>query len=442
MPSPENPLTVVSSLGQAQTYLAEFRRVIERNAGFGRKPREQWGLELRDFDVKLQQQLAAELARAVPRGEYQLGAVEARAAFVGGKARTLYRASITDTLVLGALARVLGALLEPELSSRLFSYRSGRSALGAARDFSAYLREHRSQQADPRRRGLYVLRRDVARYGESIPVTPGAPLYAALDSVLERAGTPPFMRALLQTALRPEVVLANGEVTRLDRGVPTGSPIQPAICNLYLSPLDRALEAISGGIYARFGDDLLFAHPDPEVAAQAAMSITAELSRLGLELKAEKSVDWFFNGAGRSAGAVRGTQFIEYLGLRVAFAGQIGLTRNKARRVQQQLSRRLENTIRLSAPQATEPGIQILGRVASRAFDLRLPLSEPLLGLIRHAIDDRAQLQHLDYLFARQTAELLTRQRGVRAFRSCPYRALREAGLPSLLTLKNRARRP
>ena len=54
-----------------------------------------------------------------------------------------------------------------------------------------------------------------------------------------------------------------------DRGVLFGAPSSNALMNLYLIlPLDAALGAL-GGAFARFGDDILFAHADPDVVRHA-----------------------------------------------------------------------------------------------------------------------------------------------------------------------------
>ena len=80
-----------------------------------------------------------------------------------------------------------------------------------------------------------------------------------------------------------------------------GSPLQPSICNLYLEALDRTLEALPGGFYARFGDDMLFAHPSGASARAATEHVARLLGELRLELNATKAHDLYWNGAGRAS---------------------------------------------------------------------------------------------------------------------------------------------
>ncbi|HWA76674.1 MAG TPA: reverse transcriptase domain-containing protein [Polyangiaceae bacterium] len=433
-----NPLLVLRDLAEPRVYERELKALVKRHAEPGRKPWSQSGLLLADWDPGLCARIAKQLARDVPRGDYRFGVFTGQRAVIGGKERTLYRATITDAVVSAVLARSLRALSEPALSSRVYSYRPGRSALLGVRDFAAFVRAHREAIADPRARGLFVLRRDVARYGESIPVDEASPLWPLLAELWQASGisaSHPFAQ-LTEQAIRPLIKSDDGGAHRLERGVPTGSPIQPVICNLYLSELDRSLESLGGGFYARYGDDILFAHANQEIATEASARIERSLASLGLSLKAEKVVNYYFTGCGRSAGTAVGTTFIEYLGLRVAFTGAVGLPTHKARRLLRNLWRRAENTKSLSAADGARSLDVVCGAVRA-ALDVRQPVAEPLASHLRSAVDDRAQLRHLDYLLALGIARRLAGKRGVRAFRKVSYASLRRSGLPSLIQQRN-----
>jgi hypothetical protein len=359
----------------------------------------------------------------------------------------VYRASLTDTVVLMVLARVLTRLLDSALSERVYSYRKGRSSQQAVRDLAALVKRHTAQRREPRQRGLHVVRRDVAGYGDNIPVHEGSPLWPALTRALEAADCPAQhpLHALLAQALRPEIVRLNGETERPKRGVPMGSPLQPIICNFYLSELDQELSALPGGYYARFGDDLLFLHPEPAPSAEAALAIERRLSRLGLELNVGKSKNVYWNGAGRlpdrpASEGERGATHIEYLGARLSFAGGIMLSVRKLRRTRTELHTRLRASERLLRDAPREQRVAALTSALSGALDpaseVAVPLASELLGLG----DDRRELKQLDHWLALRLAEVLSGQHGVRAFRSISYRRLREHGLLSLLRRRDRGR--
>ncbi len=434
---PRDPRSIVSVLAKPAAYAQELAALYERHSR-ARRPWEQGGVALGELGPRVRSALAKELAKSVASGAYRFSPSEPRVARLGGKTRVIYRGSITDTVVVSVLAKVLRRLAEPLVSERVYSYRPGRSALQAARDFAAYVRAHRRARPDPRTRGLYVVRRDVARYGESIPVHEASPLWAQLDEVFARwsiAASEPIV-TLVREAVRP-LIAADGGEQRMELGVPTGSAIQPVICNLYLGPLDRALASVAGGFYSRFGDDILFAHPDAAVAARARAAAAQLVDALALGFKAEKSTDLCFNAAGRSAPSWRGSAFLDYLGLRLNFAGALGLPAAKARSLLRELTRRMENELRLATELGQEQALQLLCASARESLEVRSALVLPLAAFALHAVDDRAQLRHLDYLVARQASEALSGRRGVRAFRSVSYRSLRRAGLPSLVASRN-----
>ncbi|MFZ5897086.1 MAG: reverse transcriptase domain-containing protein [Myxococcota bacterium] len=436
---PPNPHAILHELENPAAYAAELDVLACRHGSGQRRVWQQEGLELSELSPSSRRQLAKALARSVPRGEYRLGPSNARSAFLGGKARTLYRASITDTAVVAVLAKLLRRVVDPLLSERVYSYRPGRSSLEAVRDFADFLRDHRQAIADPRARGLFVLRRDVARYGESIPVDPESPLWSMLDKVFAHwgIGAQEPIAALTRAAVRPSIASEAGAY-QLERGVPTGSAIQPVICNLYLSQLDAALGGVRGSFYARFGDDIVFAHADADVAKRARDTADDVVGTLKLAFKAEKSRDFFFNAAGRHSAGLPGAAQLEYLGLRLHFSGAVGLTSAKARRLLREVTRRLDNDLRLTRALSREEALESMCHTASESLDPRRPLAQVMVPLVNHAVDDRGQLRQLDYLVALRIAERDSGQRGVRAFRHVSYQSLRAAGLRSLLVARNR----
>jgi hypothetical protein len=253
-------------------------------------------------DLLMHQKSASRrLARAVHRGEYRFGPVVPRQAMVSGSVRTLYRASVLDTIVLGVLAQKLSIRFEPFLPQSLYSYRKGRSSWQAALDLTRFLRKHRTAHPKAKERGLYAIRRDIRRYGESIPTDDSSLVWSELEALLATTGFDDrdALVALLKQAIRPTVVAPDGSQAIHATGVPTGSPLQPVFNNLYLAPLDRVLESITGAFYVRFGDDILFVHPDPLIVKEASETLDNIAKDRGLEVHPEKRIDRFFNGAGR-----------------------------------------------------------------------------------------------------------------------------------------------
>jgi len=406
---------------------------------------EQGGLSLDELLESSDGALAKKLAPRVADGSYAFSPVTERRAFLGGKWRHVYRAPLADTIVLFVLAAELTAIVAPVVSERVYSYQKGRSSRQAVRALAAFVKTHRAAAADVRARGLHVLRRDVSGYGDSIPVGDTSPLWPLLRHAFEQAGhTPedPFT-ALVERALRPRVLRLDGTLEQAARGVPMGSPLQPAICNLYLDALDRRLAAIAGGFYARFGDDFVFAHPDAEVARGASGRVTATLAELDLTLNAEKVRDLFWSGAGRHPAELvsareRGTTHVEYLGVRLAFDGTTTPSEKKLRRLRAELRSRITASERVLRDTPLDARVEALVQATNHALDPHHDAA--LADAVELFVDgsDRKKLGELDHWLCRTLAEALSGRRGVRALRSAPPRFLRRHGLVSLVARRRR----
>lgn len=427
----ETPAAYVAQIERLRRVYARVRRLDSLAYG---------DFTLADLGLR-QEQLARQLALRVSSGAYAFGPVRMRAALIGGKQRMLGRSNLLDTIVLGVLARALAELVEPSLSTRVYSYRPGRSSWEAVSDLRRYLVEHRTR-LPARERGLYVLHRDVTGYGDSIPVDEGSALWSELSSALERASIAPdhVVARLARTAFTPTLELDAG-LPGPRPGVPTGSPVQTVACNLYLSAVDRLAESVPGAFYARYGDDMLFCHPDAGVAQDMATHMDATVERLRLRMKPEKRRTHYLTGPGRASPLwpeSRATSRLDYLGFRLSLSGDVSLKAEKSRRLLRELGLRARCAAAAAPGDAVdEARTRIVCSAVARALDPGSPLGDPAAAVLRYVVSDRAHLRELDYAIALSVAEALSGKRGPRAFRWAPYRMLREHGLPSLVAARN-----
>lgn len=407
-------------LAHPELYRAAAERVRKRQLRAGDpRPLVPGGPHLAAMEAQLDA-LARQLAQEVSTQFYAFGPVVERRARVAGKERILQRATPLDDIVLGALAQVLAELIEPSLSERVFSYRRGRAARDALREWRWFLREHARLRPDPRQRGLYVLRRDIQHYGDAIPSGADSRLWPQLAAALARAGVEPAPRLLewLRAAFRP--LLARGEWVEEPRvGLPTGSPLQPLACNLYLSPLDAVCEAESLGFYARYGDDILFAHPDAREAVRVRAQIDRTLATLQLASSPGKSGDYYFTAAGRASEVpgFRGVSHLEYLGVRVDFRGAFGLKRARVRALFSDLRARVARSRSLLGDATQAQRASTLAAVINTALSPHHPVANEAAAFLYATADDRSQLRDLDYQLARLLARSLTGDVSPRALR-------------------------
>ncbi|MCU1279043.1 MAG: hypothetical protein JWM53_2589, partial [bacterium] len=93
--------------------------------------------------VQDQSAVARMLARSVGRGRYRLSPARVKTVTLD-KPRDLYRFEALDFIVHGVVGQLLTELVEPLLSSSVYSYRRRASPAGALGRFAAFVRAHRA----------------------------------------------------------------------------------------------------------------------------------------------------------------------------------------------------------------------------------------------------------------------------------------------------------
>ncbi len=385
------------------------------------------------------------IAREIGRGEFQFEPGEVRQIHTAGKTREVFSFGLTDLIVHRAISALIEGAMHPVLSPQLYSYRTGVSWIAPASDFSAYVRAHVKSHPDPRDRGIFVLRRDIESYTDTIPVGANSRVWPMIRAVLDSAGTKaitPYEWSLIENVVRPVVSARDGGLYSLSGGIPTGQPIGPVLYNLYLAEFDHEFDQIPGAFYGRYSDDMLFAHTELSVVKQAGRRIEDLLSGLDLRLNPAKSQNLYLTAAGRRPTdweRGRGTSSIPYVGTNISAQGTVGLNRKKLRVLLRDIERRVRHTV--DALQDREPAhagpivCSVVNRVLRSHATIGRGRSAPL---VRRVVTDRAQLAQLDYWIARIVLKAVVGP-GVRAFRRVSYRTVREDwGLMSLLYARNR----
>ena len=393
--------------------------------------------------------VARKICKTVDRGEYRLAPAHVRTIIAGAKERVVFAYRLTDLLVHGVVAGALEAAIAPRLSPGLYSYRKGASWWTAIAALAAYVRAHRTQQPDVRHRGLYVIRRDIDSYTDSIPVGPTSPLWNMLRSTLcaaDGGAVPAADWQLIETVVRPQAFVKEGELFTQYRGVPTGQPISCVLFNLYLAQLDDQLHRVPGAFYARYCDDIIFAHPDPSTVRAADTQIDAALAPLSLQVSEAKRHDLYVTAAGRPSAEwpeAKGTAMIPFLGCLISAQGTVSLNRDKRRRLLADLEDRARRTAKVLRHRNRDAVGRTVCAAINRALQSRLHFSQQhWAALLRRAVTDRHDLKQLDYCIARIVLRAVTGDAGVRAFRTLPYRTLRaDWKLISLFHARNRWRR-
>jgi hypothetical protein len=395
--------------------------------------------------VSSRRRVAKLLARTVARGEYRSEPATLREIVADGKVRTVFAYRLTDAIVHGVVADVLEEQLAPGLSCSLYSYRPGISWWNAVSSFASYVREHRRARSDVGTRGLYVLRRDVESYTDLIPVAPDSTVWSLVRELLASPDSPPIEPddwRLIESVVRPEILIDGGLAMRA-YGVPMGQPITNVIGNLYLTGLDQELDSVPCSFYGRYSDDLVFAHPDAEVARRADRLIDTCLDELGLRLNQEKCRTFYLTAAGRASAdwpEARGTNSVPVLGMNVSADATVSLSRNKLRRLFRDTNARAVRTAASLRVGGWDERGRVVCAALNRAMDPHMhPFREASAVLLRRAVTDRRQLRQIDLMLARTVVHAVTGHGGPRALRAVPYRTVRsDWGLRSVFHDRNR----
>jgi hypothetical protein len=356
------------------------------------------------------------------------------------KQRRLFDFPLTELVIHDAVACWLAERLSPSISPHLYSYQPGTSYHRALAGFARYVRT--ATRIAPSR-GLYVLRRDVHSYFDSIPVHDDAPLWPLLRRLVGDVREFDVTWSLVCRTLRPPLVDRAGTLYTLDCGIPTGSPVANVVANAYLGAMDDDLSRVPDAFYARYGDDLVAAHPDAAVAARLAAMLAAHLGGQGLEFSEAKTHDVYLSPRGALPALEHGPQSaaaVELLGHRVSVAGTVSLSVRKTKTLLADLRTRAANGANVDAP--IDERVAGAVRASNRFFDPDAPAAHPYAALLRTTVTDRSYLKWLDYEVALIVVGAAMRQRSVRHFRSFPPGALRARfGLDSLVVGRNRGMR-
>ena len=249
--------------------LAELRRAWLRVCANGGKPGGD-GISLATFAARLESELA-QLRREVAAGKYRprpmLGLTIVKS---GGGRRELAIPSVRDRVLQTAFAQALSPILEPQFEPCSYAYRPGRSIRMAA---EAVLCAHRAGL-------IWTVDADIDQFFDNIT---HSRLLECLRPFLSDTGA----LGLLQSWLGADL-LKFGELRRLIRGLPQGSPLSPLLSNLYMDAFDESLEA-QGQTLIRYADDFVLLCRGREDARRGLQSARLALASLDLSLNEEKT---------------------------------------------------------------------------------------------------------------------------------------------------------
>jgi len=420
-------------LSQHSRYFHEFEKLHQKHLYGGRLYTiKQNGISLANFCFD-QKKVAKLLSKAIAREKYELEPAEKRIIYTGqykDKKRIVYSVTITDMVVHGVIAGIINEVMDPLLSSRLFSFRKGITWQTPITQFASYIKSH--GKTDLKSKGIYVIRGDVESYGDNIPLGKHSRIWQLIKDVFKSQETDlitGYQWSLIEKVSRIEVEGEKGDIYSLIKGVPTGLPMTTVLDNIYLMPLDKICEKIPGGFYARYGDDIIFAHPDPKVVQEADITIRNILSDFKLGVSDKKYCIYHLSLRGNTSKEWPGTinsPYIPYLGCNVWGKGTISLDNQKVNRLLKDLKHRAVKTFRTLKKTSPEIAGPMICSVINRALQPKTAFSQQRsASLLRRAVTDRNQLKHIDYCIAKIVLYVITKNHSAKMFRQYSYKTIR-----------------
>ncbi|BBY30617.1 hypothetical protein [Mycolicibacterium sediminis] len=389
--------------------------------------------------------LSRAIARSIADGSYRPQPVDLWFLETNGKRRAAHQPAFIDHVVGSTLFKLLTHNARCYGLPGVYSYLPGLTNLGAMRAFARFVRSHR----EPGNRAsgpLYVLQSDFEKYGDNLPVGPGAALWRTVREVASLGSAEGDIDSrswdLITDLIRPVVRDADGaEFTRVN-GIAMGTPLVPLLGNLAVVPMDRAVADVDGIFYVRYNDDFILAHPDLDAILEADRRIEGLTGGLGVRRKLSKELRTALSGHGRPDTvdpAYLGRDRIDCLGLSVTHAGTVTLGPHRLRRFVGRIATRIDGATPALASLPVDQRARHLVAATNVMLDLASPFSVAGLPALLDATTDRGTLKDLDYRIARKIAQAATGRSGVRGFRDVPPAALyRDMGLTSLVGLRNR----
>ncbi len=368
-------------------------------------------------------------------------------AVIKGKSRELYKFDFLTRIMHGVVATILAEEFNHKISKDVYSYRKKKSTFEAVNNFSAYIRSHKKRIFNPKQRGLYVLRKDIQSYTDSIQVQNNAAVWQKLLSYLrfdiDSEPEDKYFWQLIQSLIRPEIISSKCYNYTKTIGLATGSPLTAFLYNLCGTELDKLCGAVSGAFYARYSDDFIFAHPNYEIILQVESEINQILKEQGLKISSKKNDTIYFNGAARKsevAPDVKGSDIVEFLGARINFNEGVSLSQKRTRIFLKNLRKRIVRSCRVFKESniAIDPN-EISAIVnKSLSYDCLTVVPERASKFLFKVSTDRSFLKQLDYLIALMVSEEISGVSGPKSFRKISRKHLiTKCGLQSINHMRN-----
>jgi Retron-type reverse transcriptase len=337
-----------------------------------------------------------------------------------GKRRTLYIPPWEERIVDLLLYRILNFNLDRWFSPNSYAYRE--RLFGLDRCQTSIARTLRSHSGS-----MYVLKRDISNFFPSID---HKLLIETVGALIDRDD---YLFQLIEQRIR-FFYREDDKIVRASVGVPFGCASACVLANIYLTQLDRTLEARAPNArFFRYADDILALSPTREAAIACEHTLEHTLKELGLESKGSHEANFVIGMPARDEERFEQVKEFRHLGLLFRTDGRVALSRDKSRKIQNlfrfAFRRRRRQWLPLRVP---EQRARLLSAIAAEVMDNSVRNVAILDYYLKH-VDDEEQLRMLDRWLAEEILSLSLGGHKKGHFRRIGFTDLRAMGLPSLV---------
>jgi hypothetical protein len=205
------------------------------------------------------------------------------------------------------------------------------------------------------------------------------------------------------------------------------------LLNIYLTDLDRAVEAVPGVSYFRYADDILLLSGDRNAALAAGEILGHGLDELRLATKSKHHLDLVLTETQLNDSPFTSAGEFRHLGLLFRASGQVALSRDKCRKIENLFRFAFRRTRRrwkkIDDPQERA---RALATISIETIEKGVRNVAIVDYYLKH-VEDEAQLWMLDRWLAEEVLSLVFGGHKKGHFRRIGFAELRTMGLPSLV---------
>ena len=361
-----------------------------------------------------------EIIRTLKNKEYKSPTAIEKKVRIEDKERLLYSFDWHERILQGAVANLLYTIFEPHFSESLQSYRKGRGSHNTLLMLSNYLGTASENKE------LFIIKKDIKAYGDNISHEKLFKIFSKHipenDYLLE------VIKKIIQFNYYDH---QNYELKTKTIGMPTGSPVNNVVANIFLVELDKKIDKYKDkSCYFRYGDDILLATHNKETAECISKILSKFILESELKFNEEKIADMVFNVTSKK------DERFKYLGLMVTPTGKMRLTIEKDKDIKLNIKNMISKMDKMFSKitnNKQEKADNIV--ICIKILLFKTPLYPWLLSYFP-VVNDEDYWKELDLWIAKTMLARIYNKAGDRVFGNYPFKKLRDQGLPSLLHLR------